>query len=572
MGDLLTKVRLVNIPDGSSNLTKATFTGLTPDRFQNMATTAYSEARLLAEAAESYAVGIVAKPLDELLLSRIKEVDKSALMEKKLPGAQSIILPYTYRKRKANLPADDFVVTAGVVSPNAGSTVNGIVFPTSSWNLNVKFSVKWGATFIGSAKYSYLARMFLKGDYIYVEYVNKTGTIGLDRDTRLTAFKVINAVDVDADNATVTVAPCITDATWGGYSAGQKGVYQPDHGYIHSGVNSVHDQEAYAQNQASDLSASLIVDWQQVSRYTQYYNDVYADTLKRVIGGEINDYQTVFANLPLAEQNKQQFARYRRKFLNSVFYGQAINENQTVEGYNALPQVVDPDDGTLYGYKSNALGLRTLLQAESQVVDVHAGTLDLKLLFDMCWKTKRNREALGQSHEVICVMTDKDTARDIDIQILTACKNLYGETVSRYYEKGEIRGNDGEHRYTFKKYDLPGYDFQLAVFIEPFLTDRLYHFGKGTGGTEGSVDFQSVGRAIWGIDWNDFNVGIVSTNSAKREYRGEVYSNANALYATVITPNTKHYDLRSTTWTTQIGDAKRSFMFENFSGVATLTL
>ena len=100
--------------------------------------------------------------------------------------------------------------------------------------------------------------------------------------------------------------------------------------------------------------------------------------------------------------------------------------------------------------------------------------------------------------------------------------------------------------------------------MDSYFTDRVTNFGDGSGGSNGSVNFKSRGRAIWAIDWSDFNVGIVATNSAKREYRGKVYADANSLFSCVITPNTKHYDLRSTTWTTQLGDAKRHVLIENF--------
>ena len=119
--------------------------------------------------------------------------------------------------------------------------------------------------------------------------------------------------------------------------------------------------------------------------------------------------------------------------------------------------------------------------------------------------------------------------------------------------------------FTYKKYDIPTIGFQIAVFVDQYFTDRATFFGDGSGGLNGSVDFKTRGRAIWAIDWTDFNIGIVATNQAKREYKGKVFSEANALFATVITPNTKHYDLRSTTWTTQLGDAKRHVLIENYN-------
>ena len=94
------------------------------------------------------------------------------------------------------------------------------------------------------------------------------------------------------------------------------------------------------------------------------------------------------------------------------------------------------------------------------------------------------------------------------------------------------------------------------------MSGRVLAFANGA---NSSVDFRASGRSIWLIDWSDFNIGVVATNSAKREYKGKVTAEANSLFSCVIALNTKHYDLRSTTWTTQLGDAARHLVIENFS-------
>jgi hypothetical protein len=551
---LTDKVRIVTIPDSAgTSLTRATITGLTPARLEAYANTEHALARVMAEAVEARAVGVVPSALDDLMLSSIREVDKKTIARKNVPG-QSIILPYSYRTRQANLASEYFNIASGEAHPTAGA--GGI--PASAWNIVVN---------TGPSAYksdlTELHRYFLPGEYIYVENIDSAGVAGA-RTAYMTAYKVIAAVTA-IGVTTITIAPNLTAAGWAALSAPQKAVYQPTFGVVQIGTNNVRDEEAYAHNQVAEKSMSLIADWHQCSRYTQSYNDEYAMVLKKIMGGEVNEYLKKFQWMDLAQQNKKQRAQFDKKWLRSVFYGQQISEKQTVETTDELDQVVDPDDGTVYGYKANALGLRTLLAAENKIIDAAGGPLDLDLLFQIAYDVKRNREVGGSAVDCIDFMTDKDTANLIDIVLLNYLRKTFGYAVQQHYQAGQVLDGSGLVAYKYKKYSIPSIGIDIAVFVDQFFTDRVTQFGNGTGGAQGSVDFRSRGRAIWAIDWSDFNIGIVATNSAKREYRGQTYSNANALFATVITPNTKHYDLRSTTWTTQLGDASRHAVIENFS-------
>jgi hypothetical protein len=566
---LLNRTRLVSIPDScGGTLTAATIAGLTPDAFEAYATTEHSLARVIAESAEARAIGVIPKTMSELLMSRIKEIDKDSIETRKVQG-QSIILPYSYRTRKTNIGAESFSVASGEAHASAGTTVGGIVYPTSAWSVVVNTGPSARATALTN-----IERHFLIGEFLYVENIKSTGVAGVDRDKRTTPFKIINSVNTSSTTATVTIAANKTTAGWAALSAPEKAIYQPTFGVVYVGTNNVRDQESWCYNQPSDLSRSLIVDWNQTSRYTQCYNDEYARILKEITDGNVNEFIKKFQHMPLAEQNKLQRQRYDDKFMHSVFFGDVISEKQTAETYTQLETVADPEDGTVYGYKANAIGLRTLLANEGRVVDMHGGALDLDNLLALSYEVYRNRRVGNDSVEVIDWMTDKDSAHLIHISMIKYLKATYGFEVTQFFKSGEVVDSTTNLvRYKYNRYTLPGLGFDLAVFVEEFFTDRVSQYGNGSGGLNGAVDFQTAGRSIWLIDWSDFNIGVLATNQSKREFKGKVYSDANALYSCVITPNTKHYDLRSTTWTTQIGDAKRSLVVENFSlACPTLTI
>lgn len=550
---LLDRNRIVTIPDScGGTLTAATITGLTPARFEAMASTEYHVARLIAESTEARAVGVVPRALQELLMSRVKEVGKTEIQKRKV-GKQSIIMPFTYRRRKTNVNSDYFKITAGAAAAGAG-TGN---IPASAWAITVAVTDSPWASALSN-----IERYFLPGQYLFVENLDSTAAAG-SKTAYLTAYKIISAANASASTATVVIAPNYTAAGWTALTTPQKAVYQPTFGIVQIGTNSVADQESWCYNEVAENVNSLLVDWHQTSRYTQCYNDEYSRILKEIMSGKVNEFISDFQQLPLAEQNRKQRIQYDKKWMNSVFYGQRINELQTPDTYDQLPQVVDPDDGTVYEYKANALGIRTLLANESRVVDAKGGPLDLDLVFSIAWDIKRNREIDGGSVEVVDFMTDKDSANLIDIVLLKYLKDTFGYSVTQFYKPGEVRDASNQVRFTYKQYDIPTIGCKIAIFVDQYFTDRAANF-TGANATRG--------RALWAIDWSDFDIGLVGTNSATREYRGEAMANVNSLFSCVITPNAKHYDLRSQTWTTRLGDAKRHSVIENYSITACPTI
>lgn len=561
---LTDRVRIVNIPESCGcTLTAATITGLTPARLEAMSTTELALARVISESVEARTVGVVARPLHELLMSRVKEVGKDEIQQKKV-GRQSIILPFTYRRRKTNLASDYFNIASGAANANAGTTTGGITYPVSAWDIVVNVGPSsLASSLTGIEKY------FLPGQYLFVENSDAEAAAG-SQTAYATAYKIIKSVAGATDGfgratATITIAPNYTDAAFTALSTPQKTVLRPELGVVQIGTNNVSDYESWCHNEVAEKNGSLLVDWHQTSRYTQCHNDEYDRILSQIMSGNVNEYLKEFQYLPLAEQNKKQRLQYENKWMRSVFYGQAITEKQSVETYDQLPQVVDPDDGCVYEYKANALGMRTLLAQESRVYDMGGGSLDLDLLFQIAYDIKRNREVDGENVTVVDFMTDKDTGHLIDLVLTKHLKDLYGYNVTKFFEQGQVKDDSGFVRFTYNKYDVPGWGLQIAIFVDNFFTDRVTQFGDGTGGVQGDVNLRSRGRALWAIDWSDFDIGIVGTNQAKREYRGETFANVNPLFSCVITPNTKHYELRSTTWTVRLGDAKRHAVIENFS-------
>src|SRR5690606_17336839 len=110
----------------------------------------------------------------------------------------------------------------------------------------------------------------------------------------------------------------------------------------------------------------------------------YEEVLKAILDGDVNGYLEGFTTLSIAEQQKQQKARYRMERMNSFFFGQAIDvNNQTPETWRDLPTVHDVINTECpIEYKANALGVFTMLQECNRVRDYQGGRLNLNSIFN----------------------------------------------------------------------------------------------------------------------------------------------------------------------------------------------
>lgn len=560
---LTDRVRIVSIPEGcGGTLTAATIEGLTPARLAAYNLIEHNKARVIAEAKEAREIGVIGRPLMDLLLSRITEIGKDKLKTSSHPQYQSMILPYSYRTRKARIGNAQFAIVSGQANSDAGTTVGGVVYPDSAWDIVVNR---------GPGRVSDvpdLHRYFIPGNYVFVESIN----VGTGAKT-VTPLKIVTS-GTAGGVTTVTLAANRTDTWWGTATADEKAPYQPTAGVVIRGTNIVDDYESYCANEPTNLSKSLIVDWHSTSRYSQCYTEVYEKTLAAILSGQVNDMAKHFDYLSVAEQNAQMRKHFEEKWFSSIFYGDIIDENQTdPNNYNTLPPVVDVEDPTItYGWKAGAKGIRTLLAEDSRVLDFAGGPLDIDLLIEQVYELYRVRKEDGSNIDVIDLMVDRQTASLLRIAFYAIQTATYGAERTQHYKTGAVL--DGTRTlFKYERFQLPTLPCDIAVFSSEWHDDRVSSFGDGSGGLQGSVNLRNSGRSIWAFDWSDISIGIVATNSARREYGGKITADAKREFSCVIKLNPRKIDLRSTTWTVMIGDTARHLMIENFSLAApTYTL
>lgn len=537
---------LMNVDDYPS-LTKMDINGVTPQWIEDRASDGYMEAAFLYRQAMMGGVsGVRESNLVDLLLSRAKGAKSGVhLTQQSIGPSKSFFLPYILREKEDIINAYAFVITAGQANPNAGSTVDGISYHDGSWEVTV---TNTSAELI-SSDIKNIERFFLKGEHVLVL------NLGGSSEAQEPYFIIENAINVDATSAKVYIRPLVTESGWGGWTNEMKTVYQPTTGVVQIGANSVSDYESWCQNQPVDMSRRLQAYWFGTSRFTRTWDDEYEKFLDYIFKGNVNIYLEKFKQLPATEQNKRMYQTYLRKWMTSVFWGQPINENQTVEGYQGLPQVTDPRTGTFLHYKSNAVGIYPQLQACNRVIDNQGQPLNFNILEEQLYALKRYREGrTGGTVEDIDVLVDRHNFNRIRSIMAQYYQKKYGVSWQQHFGANDpIKHGENRTLWYRQSYEFDEIGVVLHVIQEPWMTDFRSHF---------PASYRNRGNFMWFIDWSDFTLGIAET-AKRRSKTPDLETDPD--YKCIIKANYTHYDMESTTWTAMVGDESSHLIYTNFS-------
>lgn len=532
-----------NSCDGS--LTKADIQGLTPETMENLKDTAYMEFFLYRQTTMARMSGVKELSLWDLLMSKISNV-KGELAKQPIGKNKSFFLPYFMREQEDYINANAFKVVAGQADPDAGTTVGGVYHPIGSWAVTIQGSDSPWYTQIKN-----IERYCLPGEYAVVLNLSGSSTV---TEPYYKIISSVNATSGGVEKATVVLAPNVTDAKWSSMTAAERLPFQVTQGVVQLGANSVSDYESWCYNQPADLSRRMIAFWPQTMRYTRCWDDQYADFIKRIFEGDVNPYLERFKELPMSEQNRKMYAIYQRKMLNTFWYGQAIDENQTVEGYRNLPKVRDPRGNLSFiEYKANAIGVREQLRGCNRLVDNLGARLDINALEEQLYALKRHREVDGGSVDSIDVMTDKSTANRLKTLFNHYYKARYGMSLEKNSNIGQKITFGQQTMWNYNSYELDEAQVMLNVIVDPFFADHKAHF---TGG------LASRGNMLVALDWNDVSMGIGGVNRRVSK-TPDIESDPD--FKCIIEANITHTEMESTKMTPIIEDPSRHLIIENFS-------
>lgn len=577
--------RIVKVDSSTGcTLTRAQVKGLTPNDFAALANKETDLARVIANAAEAKALGVEERGLTTLLTSSIRNI--KPLINKVNVAEQSLILPYIQRRQRSLINANYFVVTAGAAansanladypikmsgpthtSPGQGEHGNAAAANgNGDWEVTVTLgNSDWKSPITNIERY------FLPGSNVVVSGWRTGG------DAYDSTFEVIAAKQASGttDQANVILRPKGRDVPVAGLSTSH-GLdhYQPTGGVLQTIANNVNDYEAWCYNQPTDLSMRLIVNWLQTTRESRIVNQEYKETLAKIMDGKVNPFLNSMVYNPLAEQNRIAAQVSQDQWTRATWYNQAIASEQTPENYMSLPAVTDPEDSSCtLEYKSNALGIKTLLYEGNRVKDNLGQALSLDSLFGDLYYLKRNREQDGDRVDVIDCMTDRITSNLIFEAMNNYYKTKYNWEVSRNAQIGQKITHDGIILFNYNIYDIPEVNVQLAVFHDPFFDDIL-NVTSGMNQTDHgdayatSTAAQTRNRSLWLLDWSDIKIGIAGTNSVTRKSPNP---DVDRLYRCRMDSVEREYSLRSTKWTTMVDRPHRHLIIENFGESVTVT-
>lgn len=527
--------RLISVDNSCGcTLTRANIQAMTPDVFEAQGFTEVRMDRVIGQTKEARMTGVPERALTDLFLSRTVPIKTQAMTMDR-----SIIAPFVMVPQRSVVNSNWFNVVAGEATAGAGTGL----LPASAWTLTIENEASQFASNLAN-----LEKYFLPGTHIAVMYKDQTTQVG-----QTVQFEVISAANVSATQATIVVRPPYTAAGWAALSAGQKAVYQPTHGVLIPLANSVSNYESWCYNDPSENTLKLLVYWLQTIRETFCYNDEY---LKALTAPLTSEFFKKFRTLELAKQRKRQAMLAERRYYNTIFYGQKINEKQTPNTYTELPQVVDPaNPSCLLEYKANTEGWHTQLMNCGRVIDNQNAPLDIDVLKSMLYAVKRNRELDSGTITTIDVMTDRFLADAILTFMVQYYQMKYGMQYTRFFKAGEAIKFEGQILWNYNVYDFPDEGLQMAVIVDSFFDDRLAVFNEANGGIDASM-----GRELWAIDWSDVAIGLAGTASATRQT-----NTADNLYNCVITPNVNHYQLSSKTLAAMVQVPNRHFIIGNIS-------
>jgi hypothetical protein len=573
--------RIVKVDSSTGcTLTKAHIKGLTPAEFEALGNKETDLARVIASAAEAKTLGIEERGLTTLLTSSVQNI--KPLINKQNIAEQSIILPYIQRRQRSVINANYFAIEAGQSATGADAYDPSYTNSSGDWKATVNLGGSDWVTPIEN-----IERYFLPAGYVIINHWDSAG------NSKEVQFMIVGATNADAADsggssvkvakADVILRPVGKDINSdGSVPAGIASDYQPTAGILQTVANNVNDYEAWCRNQPTDLSVRLLVNWLQTTRESREVNDSYKETLNNIMSGKVNPYLSSMVHQPLAEQNKIAAKVSQDQWTRAVWYNQALNNKQKPETYMELPAVTDPEDtNCTLEYKSNALGIKTLLNEGGRVADKGGNALDLDSLFSDLYFLKRNREQDGDTISTIDVMTDRLTSVKIFEAFNAYYKLRYGWEVQRNAQINQKIEHNGIVLFNYNVYDIPDVGVQLAVFHDPMFDDLL---NVGTGkkylldgnksadnvfsGSDAS-SFTSTHRMLWLVDWSDVKIGIAGTNSVTRD---QPHPEIDRLYSCRMDSVKRTFNLRSTKWTTMMDRPHRHLIIENISDSVEFTL
>jgi len=560
-------VAVTNTYDTCGTLTKAKISTLTPDQMKALFTdgSSWNELNsLLKHQFEMAACGIRRNGFyDWIMTSNKPGMGKLVNVERRDRSA-SLVRPYILGRQMSVVNTDYWAVTNGYAtgSYTVGST--GPLTSVAGGDRVVRVTPGYG-TYIDSAQF--LGDVGGKGGHSLFILNKASG----DSTAQIGQWRIKDSA-LATDGTYVDIL--IVDRNAGSASAYDT---TPTAGIAVVGVNNVNDVEQWCKNPANYNATKLVPFFFQTSRRTRCVDDQYLEVQKKLLAD--NAWFAEFADLPLAERNKQDEMEDQKQFVHQFLFGRAGSANQTLTNWGSLEQItsvsgasIDPGTGgKLIAYRADIVGVEEQLRACSQVTDRQGATLSLTTLLEtIIYNVYRSRQSHGSaSARNIDVYTDINTANDFRKQFVTYAKAKYGvDNVNMQLTDQDSDSAMAPLGFTWMSYKLPMPNGVMLNVIAHETFDDLRNVFSSL-----STPDTTSGRYLMVLDLGKGGTiypAVLATN--RKVYRtGELEQLAriDSTFACVMENPTQIRTLTSQTATAIVECPKNSYIVKNFAGFTT---
>ena len=400
---------------------------------------------LLKHQIEMQACGIRRSPLHSWLMSSNKPGQGKMINVHRAARGPSLIAPFILGRQQSQWNVDHWTLVgntdkAGYHSGGLGNLAEAVTTP----NRVITVESSFGGTMDLHPDY------FLPGKRIHVMSRGEGGLLNI------TQFKIIQAgVPSPATSIDVEVKvdqPAFTGGEAGGYATT---AVHPNatatNGVVFLGINNVADVEYWCRNMVNVNTTKLVPFWYQTRRLTRCVDSRYEEFLAHMM--ENNDWYAAFADLPLAERNRQDEQRDQVEWMNAFFFGERIGPAQNLDKWGELEKIktlgptvgsVDPgtSDGTdndFVGFRANMIGVLSQMADCGRFIDGAAsgGGFPIKtFLEENIWQIVRARRSQGKNASEIDIYTDETTADEFMTAFIAYSKAKTGDIARINIEQG----------------------------------------------------------------------------------------------------------------------------------------
>lgn len=562
-------VAVSNTYNTTGTLTRSNLAALTPTTmkalFMPSANVWVENGALLRHQIEMKACGTRRSALYDWIMSSNKPGQSALVNKRNVAKGPSMIEPFIVGRQMSVINDDHWYIT-GNLDKTAYDAQGGSETLTGTNTADARFiTVKssFSSTLpvdgdFASGSLTVNPR-FLPGKRIFV--FSKNSSTGA---AQITQLKVLQS-GVNADDTAAIDIECVQEQNTSGEIASDATATT---GLVVIGPNNVNNVESWCYNMVNTNAVKHVPFWYQTMRTARSIDSEY----RKIFGSLMadNKWYATFQDLPLAERNRQDEARFQREFLNAFFWGTAISSNQTLANWGSLDKIypvtgasVDPGTGSnVYpiAYRANMIGVVPQLQACGQVSDSAGVPLEIRTFLETTiYEIFRARESQGRPSRSIDIYTSQSVADQFMSAFMKYSEEKVGDT-ARIQAEGEVWGFPYR---SFKLYYPQG----VTVNI---ITDNWFD-DQASAHTSANASNASLGNALYVLDLGSGGTiyPAVLGSSRKQYTSGQIddLAKIDKTFSCAMDNVTIERTLTSQTVTAIVECPKNSIIVHNFSAI-----